>query len=70
MGREKDMRVRTAYQSRGVGAINTVQGHGGPDGFLGWGGIGPHAVEGGSARDGELGGTQASTGEASGDHYD
>lgn len=56
-----------AYQSRGVGAINAEQSDGSA-GLLGRGGIGPDAVNGGGARDGELGGTQASAGEASGHH--
>lgn len=56
-----------AYQSRGVGAINAEQGDGSA-GLLGRGGIGPDAVNGGGARNGELGGTQASAGEASGHH--
>jgi hypothetical protein len=57
-----------AYQSSGVGAINAEQGDGRAD-FLGPGGIGPQAVDGGCARSGELlGGTQASAGEASGHH--
>lgn len=69
MDEVKGVSEEDAYQRGGVGAINAVQGQGGPDGFLGWGGIGPQAVDGGSARDGELGGgTQASTGEASGEH--
>lgn len=56
-----------AYQSSGVGAINAEQGDGSA-GLLGRGGIGPDAVNGSGARDGELGGTQASAGEASGHH--
>ena len=56
-----------AYQSRGVSAINAEQGDGGA-GILGRGGIGPDSVNGGGARNRELGGTQASAGEASGDH--
>lgn len=56
-----------AYQSSGVGAINAEQGDGSA-GLLGRGGIGTQAVDGGGARDGELGGTEASAGEASGHH--
>lgn len=56
-----------AYQSGGVGAINTEQSDGSA-GLLGRGGIGPDAVNGSGARNGELGGTQASAGEASGHH--
>lgn len=61
--------VRPTYQGSGIGAGNTEQGHRRPH-VLGWGGIGPQAGEGGSARDGELlrSGTQAGTGEASGEH--
>lgn len=71
IGEVKVLEEEKAYQRGGVGAINTVEGHGRADVLLGRAGIGPQAVEGGSARDGELGsGTQASTGEASGEHYE
>lgn len=63
--------MRCAYQSRGIGATEAEQGHGRSD-LLGRGSVGPQAVEGGSARDGELlcRGTQASAGESSGKHGD
>lgn len=62
---------KESYQSSGIGTVNTEEGHGGPD-FLGRGSVGPQAVDGGSARDGELlgRGTQASAGESSGKHDD
>lgn len=56
-----------AYQSSGIGAINAEQSDGSAD-LLGRG-IGAHAVNGGRASDGELCGTEASAGEASGHHY-
>lgn len=60
-----------AYQSSGVGTVDAVQGHRRLD-VLGRGGIGPEAVQGGSARDGELlgGGTQAGADNTSGHHCD
>lgn len=59
---------KNSYQSSGIGAGNTKQGHRGLD-LLGRS-VGPQAVEGGSARDGELlgSGTQAGAGELSGKH--
>lgn len=58
-----------AYQSSGIGTINTEQRNWGPD-LLGWGGIGAQGVASGSARNGELlsGGAQASAGDASREH--
>lgn len=60
-----------AYQSAGIGAIDTEQSHGGSH-VLGGRGVGPDAIEGGSARNGELldGGAQTSAGDASGEHCD
>lgn len=61
---------KNSYQSSGIGAGNTKQGHRRLD-LLGRS-VGPQAVEGGSARDGELpgSGTQAGAGEFSGKHGD
>lgn len=55
---------RAAYQSSGIGAINTEQGHGSLD-VLGGSSVGPQGVDGGGARNGELlgSGTQARAGE-------
>ena len=66
-----ESRIRIAYQSRGIGAAEAEQGHGRSD-LLGRGSVGPQAVDGGSARDGELlgGGTQASAGESGRKHGD
>lgn len=56
-----------AYQSSGVGTVNTEKGDRGAD-FLGRGGIGAQTVE-GRAGDGELlSGTEAGAGDASGHH--
>ena len=55
---------KVAYQSSGIGAINTEQGHGSLD-VLGGSSVGPQGVDRGGARNGELlgSGTQASAGE-------
>lgn len=61
--------IQIAYQSSGIGAINAEEGHRRLD-ILGRGGIGSQAIEGGSARNGELlgGGTEAGAGKSSGEH--
>lgn len=56
-----------AYQSSGVGAVNTEQGNGRAD-FLGRGGIGAQTHEGRARRGELLGGTQAGAGDTSGHH--
>lgn len=61
-------RESKAYQSSGVGARDAEQSNGGVD-FLGRGGIGAQAVNGGGARGGELlSGTEAGAGDTSGHH--
>lgn len=62
----QDRSKRGAYQSGGICAINAEQSDGGAN-LLGRG-IGTHAVNGGRASNGELSGTEASAGEASGHH--
>lgn len=56
-----------AYQSSGVGAVNTEQGNG-RAGFLGRGGIGAQTHEGRARRGELLGGTEAGAGDTSGHH--
>lgn len=64
LNQRQTQKGRTAYQSSGIGAINTEQGHGSLD-VLGGSSVGPQGVDGGGARNGELlgSGTQARAGE-------
>lgn len=63
----KSRRLPEAYQSSGVGAVNTEQRDRGLD-FLGRGGIGAQAVHGRAGHGELLGGTQAGAGDTSGHH--